>query len=495
MRRCVTALLSIVLLAASFAPIHGAAASGEPMIFGDPPVVRVYSQVRKYGLMTAQGEVLVPAEYSSAYALYDEEGNRRGFALYRQSIGRGGEAGAMESALCGPDGRLLSTGAYEQYSYLPGGMFAASRAQDGGMTVDLLDEKGSVIKKNFADYARALGKGALIGQRFLKDGTMEVIFYDASLEPVNTRICVAIDPYLSEPGAPELFPICVAAPDLLYGYVDARGEMVIEPQFGYAFPFSIGGYAEVSDGAGKCGIIDAQGNAVFMLAYDVAGYGSGFFYTSNSSGVALYNSKRELITGDDQYDDQYEDVSLSGAGDPVPIAIVYRADGLADVYSPNGERLAQGIAAMREMPLAGIVPLSGQIGGREYLSGLYDVQTGKTVAMEGMYAHLSEEGRVVVQGDTSAMLYDTKGNILYEAESVAYVRDGVYRVAKTRFRTLLYGLIDRDGNELLPVEYSALYSATDDASLFGAQRGGEMGYITTDGTWIARTSAYALLAD
>ncbi len=56
---------------------------------------------------------------------------------------------------------------------------------------------------------------------------------------------------------------------LLYGYLDAAGHIVIDPQFAYAWPFTTAGFAAVTDLDGSLFLINEKGKEVVSLRKDV----------------------------------------------------------------------------------------------------------------------------------------------------------------------------------------------------------------------------------
>ena len=63
----------------------------------------------------------------------------------------------------------------------------------------------------------------------------------------------------------------VQADDEKYGYIDEKGEYVIDPVYHYAYGFAENGLARVGSKSGKWGYIDKNGKYVIRPRFDYAG--------------------------------------------------------------------------------------------------------------------------------------------------------------------------------------------------------------------------------
>ena len=487
LRRYLTMLFAAVLVFLMAAPVRGEAAE-TPFIFSDPPF-GPESYTASVGLMNAQGKILVPAEYDYGITLRDEKEIVRAFSFHKETLTREGMTQYVKSALYDARGRLLAKGSYLHYACL-GANFAATRMEGDNYTVDLLDSKGNVVKNGYADSVTVLDEGAYVAENYLPNGMSRSVFFDENLDETASMTYYSLRTYWYGFSSVKLFPIKLDEQSE-YGYINARGDMVIEPQFLSVESFSDNGYAIVMDSTSRYGLIDTQGDYLSAERYQhIYDYGNGYI-VRDDHGEFVMGPQGKQLTRPKEYASY-----ITGVDDDDPLTIATKASGLSDILDSEGNILLSDICVMPTPVLEGCAILTEKRDGFDYISGICDVRAGKTYPLKAHYEIYLGQGRMVVETEEGTLaLYDLTGTMLYEAEYIYPVgEDGVYTVSKKRYGKLMYGLIDKDGNEVLPIEYSGL-SELGNTFYFAAQRGSEMGFITRDGEWIYRESVYSRLMD
>ena len=252
----------------------------------------------------------------------------------------------------------------------------------------------------------------------------------------------------------------LSAENYKYGFVDVDGQWAIRPQFEYAENFLDGrACAQLTTGLG---MIDRTGNWALTPKYDSISREEGgkFVLAVENQSVCLALdaqtlSERFRVTGENLY--------ASCMGQTVQ---VYAADGVS-LYAADGACIYQGSED------------TGFAGG----------ENGQTVVYEGEWGAacvylLARDGSVVCGpyqqlaslgtfGDTAYYTYMTfpvAENFSAELNQTVYDWD---------LESVRYGMIDQQGNEVLPAEYTALYRLSDDCLYF--ERDGVAGAMDATG--------------
>jgi hypothetical protein len=92
-----------------------------------------------------------------------------------------------------------------------------------------------------------------------------------------------------------------------YGYVDIRGEVVIEPTFYFAEPFYACGLALVTTENYDYGLINAKGEYVLEPEFDTIQYSEGLFITSKGDISYVFDEKGNLKFSIDGYLSRYSE--------------------------------------------------------------------------------------------------------------------------------------------------------------------------------------------
>ena len=273
-------------------------------------------------------------------------------------------------------------------------------------------------------------------------------------------------------GKSDLFPVCK---DEKWGYVDLTGEVVIPLSWAEAFPF-VEGYAEVKSEDGKWGLINTEGELVLPTIWqDSWGYSGGGAVVMDDAGkwgvvdisgntivdflwdsIRRDSEKCTIVEKDGKYgfvNDNQETIL------PLPYDEVWRVTDTVFRASKNG---ACGYLNAEGTPLT---PFSLKremkfFIAEEVLDWIPCTYLGEGKGM----AYINLEGEVMLEGDWG------DGGPFYEG--YACVRKNGKR-----------GLIDREGNVVISLEYDSLY--IEDGNLYSVTKDGVDGMIGPDFKMIA----------
>ncbi|OXM85557.1 WG repeat-containing protein [Paenibacillus rigui] len=251
---------------------------------------------------------------------------------------------------------------------------------------------------------------------------------------------------------PDLFPASVkTSNDVKWGFINSRGQMVLPPQYEYAYGFQDNGMAVVQV-HGRYGLIDAKGNFVVQPIYDsISSFSEGRAVVIDSQGFKLMDESGRIVTrkpyayistltngramfyvmpegGTSLYgylDNQGNEVIppqyLEATDFKQNKAVVKVKDGEYGLIGLNGRRLAT-------YPLAYVGPLG---------DGLLSFQK----ETNGKYGYIDESGKVVI-----APVY-TVALPFQEGRAVVNIAEDY----KSR-----YGLINRTGGYVVQPGYNEI---------------------------------------
>jgi hypothetical protein len=166
-----------------------------------------------------------------------------------------------------------------------------------------------------------------------------------------------------------------------------------------------------------------------------------------------------------------------------------------DLYDKNGD-------CLRIADVQGIDLLTDSVAllhGTNGMYSLFDLTTRQKTPIANGYLTY-QNGRLVAaqdgsEGGNTAALYDMQGNKLANAYSFRSLGNDKFVITAFRFGVRRTGVIDRDGNTLLPCVYTRL-EATADEPVWMAQKGDQIGYIDADtGEFILSVSLHTDLGD
>jgi len=220
-------------------------------------------------LIDRDGEELTRRDdYRTIYPLYDERGVRGDFFVVRSAAHRSELEADYVYALMDSTGRLLTDFEYRRIERAGDGFFRCLKDDlwgviDGENRVVLPFEYTSLISN---------GEGGYLALRTppYNESPNGIYYINAAGEETATGVKIRYDLYQMDGGL-----MSVYAPDdnaeYPCGYINARGEWAIKPQFQWCGPF-VGSFAEAS-GATGAGVIDKDGNWVITPKYNYVNIG------------------------------------------------------------------------------------------------------------------------------------------------------------------------------------------------------------------------------
>lgn len=258
--------------------------------------------------------------------------------------------------------------------------------------------------------------------------------------------------------AEPLFPICENG---LWGYMNARGETVLEPQWENASEFRGGGYAAVGVVDGGEGIIDREGNYVLPPEYTLDEGYDGYYYGGKDTGVIWAVGENEKLGFFSVQHGVFSGARFGGMCKLTGIG-----DGLVCVCDDNE---VYGYASCETGEL--VIPFQYRFGCGQFEDGFayaytdmseggFDIidKTGKKLKLpKGIepYSYGFSEGKLAVH-DTNSGLYgfaDATGAVVIPAvyEDVQDFSEGYAAVSMGG----LWGHIDAEGSMVCEPKYSS----------------------------------------
>ena len=482
-------MMAILMLTALVFPAYAAYKIPDYETFSDGLLLFFDEDAKKYGYMDTTGAVVI----SPQFALADTFNNGTAAVSYHNPPKSIIINKANETLLEAPGGGKLR---YEFKTALINGAATASveeRKNNGLLTKGyvLISESGKLITPEPLMYIDAYGENglALVGQGDLpkkgiqtRTGNRNCI---ATLNG-NTPICAAKHYYFIDKAGKQVgdtYEACrefsegLAAVQvkqvngaLGWGFIDAQGNQVVPPKYESVGDFREG-RAAVTDG--KVGLIDQAGAVLVEPKYD---------------SIALFSEGLAVVSVGE--DDDRRCGYIDSDGNEV-IGLVY-----TKAYS-----FKNGLAAVQDGLSWGIIDTSGnwviapkyssisQLGN----SGVFAVKqpTFSTVvnengdfinyvANEKAYEDGASVTKVVFPvGDKEMVNFvDTDGDFVCINSFDTDIAGQTFCVRKGNG---LWGLIDRQGNEITPAIYQSIASGKDDCNIFRAEKDDKFGYITADG--------------
>lgn len=248
---------------------------------------------------------------------------------------------------------------------------------------------------------------------------------------------------VDEPGAAgELIPFAESRGlQLLYGYMDQDGNVVIEPRFGSAEPFYACGLAVVKDTNGKSGLIDRTGKFLVKPEADSISYSDGVF-----------------------------------------IVLIYGEDTAARAYDENGTLLfekdyiypfSEGLSRWYSDGTRGYIDKTGKLVLEvpyKNIDNFYDGIAMVSMEYDGPSFFIDKQGNDLTDTISSGLrmfkdeasglfgYMDKDGNRVIEPQyyNATPFRDGLAIVCVEGSNGLVYGIIDTQGNYVLAPEYCGI---------------------------------------
>ncbi len=272
-----------------------------------------------------------------------------------------------------------------------------------------------------------------------------------------------------------LFPVMLTtASGTRYGYIDGTGRTAIPPSYAYAEPFTSGGWASAS-----------RGSAFVLLDRS----GKEWFEADNNAYVNGHDGNAIVVRQDDR---SY----LLHAGKPAPILETEDELGVpSEGRIRFAERAEDGEYVYGYRDYDGVIVIPAIfVQAEDYREGRAVVRTvdgryslldreGQSVAVfpeDARYVNGYAEGTAVYQSSSSSRYgyLDEDGKRLIEAQYqyAEPFKNGLAIVSMLdeSFSGTLSGVIDREGNVVIPFAYSSLYRLGNGWYALGATREGEL---------------------
>lgn len=246
--------------------------------------------------------------------------------------------------------------------------------------------------------------------------------------------------------------------DLVYGYMDEAGNVVIPPQYGSAEPFFACGLAIVGDTNGKLGLIDRTGEFVVSPEADFITYGDGVFIAQiygEGTIARAYDENGEFLFEKPDYIYPFSD----------GLSRVYREDGSAGYIDKSGNMVLELPYKEFSIFLDGVARVSNKYGG-------------PTILIDKQGNDLTDKlssGLRMVEENSLFGYEDKDGNRVIEPRFriAEPFRNGFAIVAVDGVNTS-YGIIDTQGNYVLEPEYCVIRRARNGSFIVGEKLKGDL---------------------
>ena len=479
MRRILAALMCLMLVPAA-ASATGAASAAFAIPVGDGRSTLVGYDGRE---LTERGK------YALLYQISDDEcpAERRLFAGSPVNVGIGfaNEEGYSTYALIDASGRQLTDAVYSDLTH---------RWQDGivtfyqGNLIGALNEDGSALFDARFGGIVSDGEGGFLvtpEESFVydRDGYPYVArLHHMAADGTTTDTGVTTVPYLYGQLSDGLLAVTTqVGKDWRTGYVNGRGEMVVEPQFDGADAFR-GGYAVARTADGLSGMIRPDGSWAIRPAYnaisDTWSNAKSFSAVRGTTVDIIDRATLRVIASHDFPRAQYV-----YAYEMNPRAITVGADGDMFAYGMDGKLLFSLPQKADAYVNGSFSPCEGEPERMSLSAGEWPLYRSYVVdyglrKIAGPYRELSSLWWKGDEGRYMAIDYE-----IDDGESGPSVDYDTYR----------YGLIDQDGNELLPTVYEQMMHLGGDR--YWVKYLDVYGVVDEAGTWYFQASEYEELMD
>lgn len=298
-----------------------------------------------------------------------------------------------------------------------------------------------------------------------------------------------------------------------WGYIDEKGNFVIEAQFDAVTEFS-DGYATVSVD-GKWGVIDTKGKYSVSPQYDyISRFSNGVAVVTDfdvddegSDKCGLIDTKGKMllpITYDEIGSDPYSGLDLDDDVDIFPI----KSGGKYGYANTKGEIIvnptyddansfSEGYAAVCSNEKYGFIDEKGKLVINCQYDNAYSFSEGFSVVQIGeKYGAINNKGEYVVNPKYDDLrrfsegyaafssngkygFVDTKGKEVIKAQYdvCGSFKNGVAPVKKSG----KYGLVNNEGKEILKPTYDHIYSPSYYDKRYAFSYGGKLGYLSENG--------------
>ncbi len=252
--------------------------------------------------------------------------------------------------------------------------------------------------------------------------------------------------------------------ELYYGYINKKGETVIDTEYSAADSFLSFGLAKVRNKDGKCGVIDEKGNLVLECEYKVIEIYEDVIIASPYEGNAcLFNKKGEYLNS--KYDRIYwlNNVGLMVVDDGDKVGIINENGKeilkMTDDIDGLGGFNSDGIGCYRENNKFGIITIKGKkITDAIYDDFLFFTENGLSpFKKDGQWGIINSRGKVVLEPGDYRSIYSLD-IINYGSESYALSTHGFIATSNDEKS---YFFFDEYGKEMFSVNEDTGWRYTD----------------------------------
>lgn len=369
-------------------------------------------------------------------------------------------------ALVDARGRQLTDFLYDYIDYSPAGdvLIYSIEGRVGAMTRTLEELVPAAY-----DAVSPDGEGGFLLATYDESDTSQLLYKPAGGEPGATGVKARFYTNSLAGGF-----ICAYGENGLYGYLTPQGRWAIKPRFEWAQNF-VNGYAIVRE-KGKVGIIDVKGRWSVKPSYD----NDRGFLQNGEVALLMRGTRAFLIRPSDGK--QLFSFRMSKDG-----------------YVVCSE--TRGLFAVVDQKKATLYTVDGEI--------LFTLDDRYSFDLWSD----APEDRVLASSASDCILYDLLGREVLTAQGLYFLDtwDGRALYAISRFKTRLVqyegtdpyeeaiygtyrsGLVDSDGNSVLPVLYKQLYMLV--PGRYYAEDAQRWGVIDAEGKWLVSGSLYDELMD
>ena len=451
-------------------------------------LIRFYDEAtKKYGYMDTEGNVVIKAQYALANDFFN--GNA---VVSKQN--------PPESMIINTRGEVVLKTPNKNYEFktslIHGALTAEVREIKNGRLYFkgfvLINEKGKVINSKPVMYVSPFGENglALVGEGNLpQNGSGSTVnmgntYYYATWSG-NTPVYVANRYYFIDRNGKRVSDIYDGCGEfsegfavvgrqqkngtMLYGYIDAQGKEIVAPKYQYANKFAEG-LAPVFNG--KYGFINASGDVVVELKYDMVNY--------FKDGLAM------VATGEGD-DRKYGYIDTEGN------AVI------DEIYDDAGS-FVDGIAAVQSGIMWGLIDKSGSWVVPPRYELINRIDTGLFVVREPSVPQIVNENGDFIDIVTNGKTYKDGApvlkveipfgdfnmiNFLDESGSFTGINGVDSGIGGEEFFVKngsgMLGIIDTQGNEIVPPIYETITPSEDDSGIIRAGKDGKFGYLSKEG--------------
>jgi hypothetical protein len=258
----------------------------------------------------------------------------------------------------------------------------------------------------------------------------------------------------------------------LWGYIDKSGEYVIEPQYVQAYNFRDGRAIVYSERDWASAVIDERGDVIIPFGNrEIEQYG----------GVIITNGALDANDENSPWTMRYYDRDGN---------FMYETDGTDEnwnrLYHGDGWWSSGGVGK------TGRDPITLYKDGAEYDMGAAD------------YVSVLAENRFLLRNDSyypsddkltpgTCRVVDLDGNVYYEAtDGDVWLTGDDGRLSVYNYNDRLNGVIDMDGNEIIPQKFKILVQCGEN---YIAVRAGYGGLLDKNGNWLVKISIWDSISD